>query len=82
MSADAVPDCTGRARALPPPWPRAPHSLGRDDSPEGVPFRVTASIGVASAHGPDETGAQLMQSADEALYEAKDSGRNRVVVAS
>lgn len=52
---------------------------------EGEAIRVTASIGVAvydpALHGiitPDE----LMQHADDALYEAKDAGRDRVVFAS
>lgn len=39
---------------------------------------VTISIGVAEI-GMDQTGEQLLGSADTALYEAKHSGRNRVV---
>ena len=43
--------------------------------------RVSVSIGVAAfpQHGKDPTA--VLRSADEALYEAKDGGRNRVVVA-
>ncbi|MBL8518981.1 MAG: GGDEF domain-containing protein [Betaproteobacteria bacterium] len=42
---------------------------------------VTVSIGVASLRGEeDETLAELLQRADEALYAAKNGGRNRVVV--
>lgn len=40
---------------------------------------VTASIGVASSEGPNETAESLLKRGDEALYEAKRSGRNRVV---
>jgi diguanylate cyclase (GGDEF)-like protein len=48
---------------------------------EGTRLPVTISIGVA-AH-PDlqiETATDLITAADEALYEAKRSGRNRVVL--
>ncbi len=54
----------------------------------GAPFRVaggrevltvTISIGVAATHGPGDTPDQLLKRADEALYEAKASGRNRVI---
>jgi diguanylate cyclase (GGDEF)-like protein len=44
------------------------------------PVMVTASLGVAcSSHSPTET---LVREADDALYRAKASGRNRVVVHS
>jgi len=55
----------------------------------GAPFRisgdsdllqVTISIGVAAASGPGDTPEALLKRADEALYEAKASGRNRVIV--
>ena len=42
---------------------------------------VTMSIGVASAPDDGETGEDLLSSADEALYRAKEAGRDRVVVA-
>ncbi|MFF5075555.1 GGDEF domain-containing protein [Actinoplanes sp. NPDC000266] len=45
------------------------------------PVPITASIGVAnSRHGGDDD--MLVERADQALYEAKRSGRNRVAVAS
>ena len=43
------------------------------------PVQVTASIGAVLA-GPDEGATALLARADAALYEAKQSGRDRVVV--
>ena len=40
---------------------------------------VTLSIGVAVSQSPDDTAEDLLKQADEALYEAKRSGRNRVI---
>ena len=40
---------------------------------------VTISIGVAATNGPKDTPEALLKRADEALYEAKASGRNRVI---
>ena len=45
--------------------------------PEGRELRVTASFGVA-AHAASGTAADLVAAADEALYEAKRAGKNRV----
>jgi two-component system cell cycle response regulator len=54
----------------------------------GSPFRVaggseiltvTISIGVAATTGPGDTPDALLKRADEALYEAKQAGRNRVI---
>jgi len=42
-------------------------------------LNVTISIGVACAHSSNEQPAHLLQRADEALYSAKQQGRNRVV---
>ena len=50
---------------------------------EGEPIPVTASLGLAFAGDEDamETAESLLQMADEALYEAKGAGRNRVMIA-
>jgi diguanylate cyclase (GGDEF)-like protein len=42
---------------------------------------VTASLGVASLHDHGKTDPDLLKAADEALYEAKKEGRNRVAMA-
>ena len=52
----------------------------------GEEIRVTVSIGVAAARAQDrrparEAGEALLQAADEAVYQAKEAGRNRVVCA-
>ena len=43
----------------------------------GPSISVTVSVGVA-ALAPDESGEELIQRADQALYRAKQGGRNRV----
>ena len=45
---------------------------------EGERLHMTASIGVASMSGNDDTPHQLIDRADRALYRAKAHGRNRV----
>jgi two-component system, cell cycle response regulator len=40
---------------------------------------VTLSIGLAALRGPDDGSASLLKRADQALYQAKREGRNRVV---
>ena len=42
-------------------------------------FTITCSIGVTVMHADDADIASIIRRADEALYEAKGSGRNRVV---
>lgn len=49
----------------------------------GAPLAVTASFGLCSNEGtPDVALEDILRAADEALYLAKDHGRNRVEVAS
>jgi two-component system cell cycle response regulator len=47
--------------------------------PEHEPLSVTISIGVATTLGETDTVDDLIKRADAGLYEAKSSGRNRVV---
>ncbi|MBN2702157.1 MAG: GGDEF domain-containing protein [Methylothermaceae bacterium] len=44
-------------------------------------LRITMSIGVAALNHPEETPDQLLKRADDALYQAKRQGRDRVVLA-
>lgn len=46
----------------------------------GVKAKVTASIGLTMNYSEFNSPAELLKSADEALYKAKESGRNRVVL--
>jgi diguanylate cyclase (GGDEF)-like protein len=48
---------------------------------EGRELRMTTSVGVAVREGPDGDADRLIRRADAAMYEAKQQGRNRVVVA-
>lgn len=52
----------------------------------GEQIKITVSIGVAAAanakgQSPREAGEALLRAADEAVYQAKETGRNRVVLA-
>ena len=46
----------------------------------GVTAKVTASIGLTMNYQEFNSPADILKSADEALYKAKESGRNRVVL--
>ncbi len=48
---------------------------------DGLPVQITVSIGVASVVSDDDNMDILLNRADEALYQAKKNGRNRVCVA-
>ncbi|MDB5095804.1 MAG: diguanylate cyclase with sensor [Cyanobacteria bacterium RYN_339] len=48
--------------------------------PNGEPLRVTISIGVATFPAMGETGTQLFERADQALYMSKQNGRNKTTV--
>lgn len=50
--------------------------------PPAIAHDCTASIGVALFHGRDEPMDSLMERADQAMYQAKEEGRNRVHLAS
>jgi len=49
-------------------------------APDGKP--ITASLGVATFPFDGSDGGDLIRAADSALYQAKERGRNQVVVAS
>jgi two-component system, cell cycle response regulator len=58
------------------------------DSVESTPFQIsrvpgalniTVSVGIADADGAQDTADALLRRADQALYQAKRNGRNRVV---
>lgn len=49
---------------------------------EPEPITVSASIGVALSKTGTETPEQLLNAADQALYDAKQSGKNRVLISA
>lgn len=48
---------------------------------EGNKFNLTASFGIAQLTAENQTFIELFQQADEALYKAKNNGRNQTVIA-
>lgn len=78
-----MPDCSEKAAAI------AAERLRRAvaDSPVSVngqddPIKITISIGVATEIAGQSSLENLLRRADDALFEAKETGRNRVVSAS
>jgi two-component system cell cycle response regulator len=59
---------------------RAGIERARFDSADGGSLEVTLSVGVARYHTRMQSPETLIAAADKALYRAKESGRNRVVV--
>ncbi len=49
---------------------------------EGKRIPVTSSIGVAELKSNMDDPSELIKSADKALYESKQGGRNRVTIAN
>jgi diguanylate cyclase (GGDEF)-like protein len=47
---------------------------------EGMPVPMTVSVGVAALDAHDRKWEEILRRADEALYHAKQNGRNRVSV--
>ena len=46
----------------------------------GVKAKVTVSIGLSMNYGEFKNATELLKSADESLYRAKEEGRNRVII--
>lgn len=55
-------------------------SLAKETSPEPTPrwLSVTVTIGVSDSTDPKLSPEQILRRTDEALYRAKDRGRNQV----
>lgn len=52
------------------------------ETPDGQHIHITASLGITHQHLPQQHNLQnLMNQADQALYQAKNQGRNQVIVA-
>lgn len=45
---------------------------------EDISLRITISIGVTTTNGGESSAAEILRVVDDAMYEAKESGRNRV----
>lgn len=72
-----APEATGKARAVGEAMLaalRAPYDLG------GRPYRSEASIGVSLVSGHTLTVDEVLRQADNAMYQAKTMGRNRLYV--
>ena len=47
---------------------------------EKNPLKVTISLGVAGFPSDAKSNAELIKKADEALYQAKKTGKNKVII--
>lgn len=54
--------------------------LSVSEKQEGLPERMTISMGVFTTQDAHVSAEECVKRADTAMYEAKNSGRNRVVV--
>lgn len=54
------------------------HKIDTTNSPSGEP--ITISFGITSYHADDRVASEIVHRADEALYEAKQTGRNKTVM--
>ena len=55
--------------------------MGQAGEAGGLSIRVTISAGVAGYSDELSSGQSLIQAADQALYQAKQAGRNRTATA-
>jgi two-component system cell cycle response regulator len=60
---------------------RASVAAAAFDTPDGSPVHLTVSVGVACSPEHPASPDALLAAADQALYDAKRGGRNRVTVA-
>ena len=67
--------CRRTASAFRASAPECPIAGGRK---HGAPLRISASIGVARNQHSDQAMQEIQQQADQAMYQAKRAGRNRV----
>lgn len=74
-----LPHCDAQQAAL--VAERIRHAVARPSAGAGA-ARVTVSVGVAEARLVDDSLAQLIQRADQAMYTAKAAGRNCIIVDS
>jgi len=58
------------------------HTAGQEITTSAAPLKLTVSIGVSTATAITLNIDQLIDTADQALYRAKDAGRNRVVAST
>jgi len=75
-----MPDTTGEAAQTIAERVRQAVAEAPFDLPDGRTLDVTVSVGVSSLLGLGDTLEAFIKRADEAVYEAKQAGRNRVIL--